>query len=296
MNDQNTIRNYKNAIFIYFAERGDNFTLKVPHHNKWLSTIRFLKNRGWEIKENPSFKKHFSCLSKYHKIGYKNNVALLMEIGADNIKVEFGDIKNLWTGVAQSFWSDPSDSRFTKLTYLESIAVKLEIHRLLEYYKRYNHEFTPEDSSLSPENYIINKLKNNTHIHGVVNCLNDIKVSMSKPENHNYIRNSSDKDGKRIICGEEKYFYNPYTKRLSYGVVWHNINNMWWVISGGKLFNICASDLFDFSKSLSRREPVTQSKINTLIDYYTQKREYIKCDRIYKSYEKYNKSEIQLRP
>src|SRR5690606_4735487 len=131
--------------------------------------------RGFTITENPSYKEHYSCLSKCHKIGHKKDVAVLMEIGANRIEIQFGNIQNLWKGIAQSFWDNPSDDRYTKLSYLEDIAVKLEIHRVLEFCKKWSMPLEANDNDLNPEDRIINKLKGNTHIHGKVERLEDIK-------------------------------------------------------------------------------------------------------------------------
>lgn len=276
MDKKNTLRNYKNSVLIHFAERGENFTLKVPHHGKWIAIIKFLKKRGWNIGENPSYKEHYDCLSKYHKIGYKADVACLMEISNDSIIVEFGNIKNLWTGIAQSFWSNPTDERMAKLTYMESMRVKLEIYKLMKFCEKYNHELRREEENMKPEEYIVNSLKNNTHIHGIVTCLNDIKLDIT-PTNHNWHYNSNDKNKKKIICGETKYFYDSRTRRLSCGVVWHHINNMWWVITNGTLRNIAAFELFDFVKGLPKRKPLEKGEVERLLKKFESKRDYQRC-------------------
>lgn len=276
---KDTLRNYRNKVMLNFEHRGDNFSLKVPHYGKWTSIIRFLKSRGFDVKENQTYKEHYNCLSKYHKIGFKKDVALLMEISSNSISVEFGNIKNLWKGMAQSFWDNPSDDRYTKLNYLESVAVKLEIKKLIDFCKKYEFTIIKEDSDLCPEDYIIHNLKVNTHIHGKVECLNDIKLSITK-DNHNYHYNSNDKNKKKIICGEVKYFYNYYNNRLSCGVVWHNINNMWWVICGNELRNVSSFNLFDFEPNLPRKKPIDENKLDKLLSKYEQKRDYQKCHNI----------------
>jgi len=201
-----TLRNYKNSVMLQFDHCGNNHTLKVPHHGKWIQIIKFLKKRGFDIKENPTYKEHYNCLSKYHKIGFKKDVALLMEISASSIKVEFGNIQNLWKEMAQSFWSNPTDDRFTKLTYLEGIAVKLEIKKLMDFCGKYELDFIREDDNLSPEEFIIDKLKINPHIHGKVECLNDIKLAIT-PDKHDWYYNSDDKNKKKIICGDNKIIF-----------------------------------------------------------------------------------------
>lgn len=281
--NNDTLRSYKNKVVLKFSKRGDDFTLDVPHYNKWVSIIRFLKKRGFDVKENKAYKEHYDVLSKYHKIGLKKDVAVLMEISADSIYIEFGNIQNLWKEMAQSFWSDPKDDRFTKLSYLESVAVNLEIKKLLQYCERYNLTKKIEDDNLSPEEYIIKKLKINKHIHGEVNCLNDIKNSITQ-DSYNWEHNSDDRDNKKIVCGETKYFYDYYNKRLACGIVWHNINNMWWVICGNKLRNIASYNLFDYEKSLPRRTPADDSDIDRLLRKYESKKDYKRCMNIQNFY------------
>ena len=93
---ENKIRNYRNTVNIQFNEWGESFSLDVPHYNKWMAIIRFLRKRGWKIGENKYYKDQFECLSKYHKIGHKKDMSLLMEITAKSIIVQFGNTKNLW--------------------------------------------------------------------------------------------------------------------------------------------------------------------------------------------------------
>lgn len=271
-----TIRNYRNSVWLRFENRGSSFTLDVPHHKHWVAIMRFLKSRGFSISENDTFKKHYAFLSKYHKIGYKKDVALLMEINPISIEIEFGNIKNLWKGMAQGFWSSKSDDCYTHLSYLENLAVKLEIKKLLDFCKRYNMQFLEEDDRMNPEQFIINKLKINSHIHGKVECLNDIKLAI-KEDSYNFTHNSNDKNKKKIICGDKKYFYDSRTKRLSCGIAWHNINNMWWVITNKTFTNIASFELFDFDPTLPRRKATNPSKIHNLLKKFEEKRDYKKC-------------------
>jgi hypothetical protein len=279
-----SIRNYRNTIDLYFGHCGKNFTLDVPHYNKWTSIIRFLKKRGFIVKENQSYKEHYNCLSKYHKIGFKKDVALLMEITPSSIKVEFGHILNLWTGIAQAFWDNQNDDRYKKLNYLQSSAVKLELKKFLEFCQKFGLTLGKEDNELAPEEYIIKKEKDNPHVHGEINCLNDIKESLTN-NNYNCGSNSDDKNKKKIICGETKYFYD-YNRRLSCGIAWHNINNMWWVICGNKLNNVASFNLFDYEKDLPRRKPVNQDFIDRLLRKYEVKKDYQKCLNIQNYYKK----------
>ena len=155
----------------------------------------------------------------------------------------------------------------------------------MEFCEKYNHEFIPEDYSFTAEEYIINNLKTNSHIHGKVTCLEDIKKSITE-DSYDYQHNSNDANNKKIICGELKYFYNYYNRRMFCGIVWHNINNMWWVIVNGVKYNVASFNLFDFDKNLPKRKPASQGDIQRLLNKFESKKEYLRCHAINKQLEK----------
>jgi hypothetical protein len=276
----NTIRNYRNTVSLNFEQRGEKFTLDVPHYKKWLEVIKFLQKRGFVINKNNYYEKNYKSLSKFHKIGFKNDVACLLEIGSRNINIEFGNIQNLWKDMPQSFWSSKSDDRYTHLSYLEDKAVELEIYKLMEFCKKYNHVLYIEDNKLSVVDLIIKENNSNSHIHGKITCLEDIGKPIT-PDSYNYKSNSDDKNKKKIICGDLKYFYDWQTKRLGCGIAIHHINNMWWLLFGKQRRNIVCWDLFDYEPGLPRRKPVEEGKVNKLLEFYQNKRDYKKCQAIY---------------
>lgn len=281
---ENSIRIHKNCINLRFKEHGKNFTLDVPHKNVWIEIMKFLTKRGFKITRNEYYFKGYKCLSKYHKIGYKNDVAVLIEIGSSNISIEFGNKKNLWN-TSNNFWSDKSDNRYTKLSYLENLSVKLEITKLFEFCEKYNHVFIKDEHLMSPSEFILNDSKDNKHIHGVCVSLDDLKNSI-KEDSYNYKFNSNDANDKKIICGDTKYFYDYNNKRLSKGNVYHNINNMWWIISNDKLYNKASYELFDFDENLPRRKPVDIDKMYRILSKYEKEHNYIRCNNIYKIIQK----------
>ena len=57
--------------------------------------------------------------------------------------------------------------------------------------------------------------------------------------------NARDRDNKRIENGQVKYFRDRHG-RLARGQVYHNINNMWWVVLNETAYNnVACFDLFD---------------------------------------------------
>lgn len=65
--------------------------------------------------------------------------------------------------------------------------------------------------------------------------------------------NSRDRDGKTVYNGEVKYFRH-WNGRLYRGRVYHNINNMWWVILDRfTVRNVASFELFDLTPEDNRR-------------------------------------------
>lgn len=271
----NTLRNYRTELWLTFSQRDEPFK-KGPYHEKtWLAIIAFLRRRGFKISKHPLYQSNWKCLSKDHKIGYKNDVVSLLETTPTSIKVIFQNVRNLWES-KQSAWTNPSDNRYQKLSYIENIRVNLELQKLTAFCLKFDACFVPEDSTLSPEEYIINRLKSNRHIHGVVAKLEDIKEHI-KSDSYDYKHNSNDGNGKKIICGDRKYFYDYQTRRLSTGIVWHNINNMWWVIINDTLKNLASFELFDYDSSLPRRKSLTIREADSLIKRFCKNNEFLKA-------------------
>lgn len=275
MRQQNRIRTHRNTVFFDTTNGEETVIFK--------QVISFLRRRGFKVGVNPTIKEMYSSISKNHKIGYKKDIACLIEIYSDCVKIEFGHVKNLWKDLLQSFWSSKTDDRYTHLSYLEELAVKLEIKKTVYYAFKKGFVIEKNDSQKSPEEFIVDKLKINKHIHGNVTCLEDIKKDMTI-DSYNYKNNSNDANGKKIICGEKKYYYDYRTKRIMYGYAWHNINNMWWVILGNKFKNIASFELFDYSPDMPRRKQLGYkellTKVQNVLKSTAEKRYFERCVKI----------------
>ena len=76
------------------------------------------------------------------------------------------------------------------------------------------------------------------------------EVDGQTPE-HEY--NAKDRDGKILHNGEVKYF-RDWSGYLIRGVIYHNINNMWWVLPlDGDVMNKACFELFDLTDAEPRR-------------------------------------------
>jgi len=274
----------ENKAYIRFEERGDSWkATKLPHYAKWISLMLFFRRRGF-VFSTPQYYLEQKHQQANHKTGIKNGVAVCLELCGSQINVEFGGVKNIWENWGCNLW-DSSDSRHKPLNYLELIAVKTEYAKFQKFIATWGEVIDKNEKNKTVEQLIVDNLKNNNHIHGVVTCLQDIKVSIeSGAGKHNQGSNSRDKNGKQIICGDVKYFYHWKTKRLHRGVVWHHINSMWWVIVNGKRENLSAHDLFDYDDTLPKRKmlnPEQQiNRLTSVLKHFESIRDYNRCIKI----------------
>lgn len=272
------ITRYNNKLFINFDEKGENFTLDVPHKKDWDSLLYFLRRRGFKISAIPHYVEHYNILSKYHKQATKENLLILLEIDRQSIKVEIGDIRNTFNSKDQ-FKSTYHDG-FIHLNYIDSLRIKNELLQIKKHFTDKGFEYDPCDSELDKVELIIQKEKINSHVHGKgIENIEDISVIVNQyPDNHNNL----DANKKRIISGEMKYFYDRRTKRLSCGIAIHNINNMWWVLNNGNRQNIASFDLFDYSPDLPKRNQSRKTQIlKEKLSVLEKQRDYRRCEKIY---------------
>lgn len=115
-------------------------------------------------------------------------------------------------------------------------------------------------SAYSDEGYVLPKLEIRKH-----------KIA-SDSVTIESVYNAKDRDGKVLLNGDIKYFRDGCNGYLYRGKIYHNINNMWWVIVDKRnVRNVASFQLFDLSESdcLRRKAPDRTPK------EYLTKRDYI---------------------
>lgn len=233
---------------------------KISDHHlykDWLKVCKHFKSRGFLFKTQ-KYHEDNNWGKPYNKVGFKSNgVCVLLELGGKWITIEVDNISNLWDS-ENNFW-EGYDDRSVKLNYLDSKRIELEISKFLKPYpeKEIVKEFKGAE-------FIINNKKESWHSHHKEKLdelgLEGVKFQMSDYDLKSY--NSKDKNKKQIECGEEKYFYNG--KSLQKGLVYHNINNMWWILCGGEVRNKASFELFDYAGQPKRKPLTEEQKINRL--------------------------------
>ena len=288
-----TIDKYKDSFYVRFDEYGDTYKgiTKLPHYKDWTKILNHLKKRGFKIKTPEYFLKE-NCGIHTHKVAYRDSVVVTLECMSAQIAVKYGDIKNLWKDWEFNFWA-LTDDRSTPLTYLEGKKIELEVIKILGILPQ--ELIVNNDIKLSPEEKIIKSKKESCHSYKKERLdelgLDGVVFQMSE---YDHSQNSNDRNKKKINCGELKYFYG-YDKHLVCGRVYHNINNMWWVLSGGERTNMASFELFDYNGEPRRKQLTKEQKINRLeseLKRYESKKNYIRCISINKQIEKLKATEI----
>lgn len=287
-----TIDKYVDRFYIRFDKGGNTYggITKLPHYKTWIKALTHLKKRGFEIK---TCKYHLeqNWAKDLNKVAVKGNVSFVLECMSSQIKVEYGDIKNLWEN-ENNFWG-LSDRRSQQLTYLEGKKIEVEVNKLLSIFPQdivINHD----NSKLTDTEKILKNKKESSHNKDASKLdelgLDGVVYQMS---DYDFGRNSKDRDEKQLTCGELKYFYD-YNKRLKYGRVYHNLNNMWWVLTTDDYHNEASFELFDYNGESRRKQLTKEQKINRLeseLKKYENAKNYIRCISINKQIEKLKSTE-----
>jgi len=283
---------YKDSLYIRFDQGGDTWgsISKLPHYKDWVKVLNYLKRRGFEIKTPEYFIKQNYGKST-HKTAYKQDIVLSLELMGSQIAIKFGNIQNFWKDMDYCFWS-LTDHRATQLNYLEGKRIELEVNRLLSIFPQ--EKIKREDIKLSPEQKILKNKKESCHSKDRTKLdelgLEGVVFQMSE---YDHSQNSTDRDKKKLECGELKYFYD-YDKRLKCGRVYHNLNNMWWVLTTDDYHNVSSFNLFDYNNQPRRKQLKTEEKINRLeseLRKHESNKNYLRCMAINKQIEKLKSTE-----
>ncbi|MCP3778766.1 MULTISPECIES: hypothetical protein [Paenibacillus] len=204
------------------AVRGD----KEISHPTFLRMLDMMRNRGFVIGSDPRIDRDYSILSKDHFAGNKGELLFVGEKYNCGAKLEFYQEINV---------ENPNGGRydfnkFEKMSYLLQKRFLVEV--------RYMEQFLLEEGFTCDSKPVLK-----TSYDKVFHELNSPSRHWSSENLPDY--NALDKDGIRINNGEVKYFRGR-KGTLMRGTVYHNINNMWWVIVNKDHYtNLAAFELFN---------------------------------------------------
>ncbi|MGF9644073.1 hypothetical protein AAIH69_13785 [Paenibacillus sp. MABNS29] len=206
------------------AVRGD----KEISHPTFLRMLDMMRNRGFVIGSDPRIDRDYPILSKDRFAGNKGELLFVGEKYNCGAKLEFYQEINV---------ENPNGGRydfnkFEKMPYLLQKRFLVEV--------RYMEQFLLEEGFVCDSEPVLK-----TSYDKVFHELNSPSRHWSSENLPDY--NALDKDGIRINNGEVKYFRGR-KGTLMRGTVYHNINNMWWVIVNKDYYtNLASFELFDLA-------------------------------------------------
>jgi hypothetical protein len=197
---------------------------------------------GFRVTVDPRIKKDYPILSKYHKYGNWKGLEVDIEIYPVGMRFEF--YQNFNTGDRAKGQGKYAFRKYKLMPYLIKKRLEYTFNQLTELLQsKMECNVVDTDNPKEAEKSIIGNKQSSCHNKTPVNSLEDFQYQLSQYDvNHN----SWDCNKKKIECGQIKYFRDYRTGRLFRGRVYHNLNNMWWVLINKYSYtNMASWELFD---------------------------------------------------
>ncbi|MFS1518586.1 hypothetical protein V1503_19295 [Bacillus sp. SCS-151] len=200
--------------------------------------FEMMRGRGWFIQSDQRISKDYPSLAANHFEGEKEELKFKAEKYRIGFKIEFYQEVNTINKNGGYYDFD----KLKLMPYLIRCRFLVELNKVKEFVASKGYMDTCEPFKEKAYDVIMRRIKSCWHY----------KEGKELPEYDLPMYNAEDKDGKRIRNGELKYFRDR-KGRLQKGVVYHNINNMWWtIISEYEYTNLGSFALFDIDTKENR--------------------------------------------
>lgn len=212
-----------------------------PHWENFKDLMRFLGTIGFYVGEDKEIKKNFHYLNKTHRAGGFGDLRFKASYGGNIFEIEF---------FQDVFHENPCGGfydfdKYEKMPYLIQKRYDWTLDKLLKYFEKCGFSVEFQQNTCKGEAFIINDyIRSWHHPQKAWFSLKDVEGQTAK-----YEYNGKDRDGNILHNGEIKYFRN-WDGYLMRGKVYHNINNMWWVLLvDGQVRNKACFELFDLKET-----------------------------------------------
>jgi len=231
------------------------------HYELYRKVLNYLGSIGFYVSSDKEIDKNYPILSKDHHYGRYAELEFKSERYPAGFKIEFFQNINFENRHGGYYDND----KLKKMPYLVGKQFELTIKKL----SRFLIEKGVMDDTKPIYKNAKAKIKYDyaTSWHHPQKDMNFFLSELHGTTCESY--NNKDRDGYTLYNGDIKYFrdFNGYLYR---GRIYHNINNMWWVIvNRNELRNIACFDLFDLSPIDFRG----RQKKSTIPDSFKVKRE-----------------------
>lgn len=213
--------------------------IKESHYPLLHKVLNFMKDRGFDVDRDPEIVQHYKCLSKDHWYGRKGDLEFKAERYPAGWKIEF--FQNVvFENRAGGYYDF---DKYEKMPYMIKLVVRNEARHISEFLEGLGCIVDSEKQYKLATDKIKFSYVNSCHYEQ--KSMEEFELSDLDGQTDKYSYNHQDRDKKAIHNGELKYFRH-WDGRLSRGIVYHNLNNMWWVITNKyELRNVVDFELFD---------------------------------------------------
>ena len=212
-----------------------------PHWVNFKDLMRFLGSIGFYVSEDKEIKKRFPSLNETHRRGRFDDLRFKAEYAPNCFDIDYsvGGVHENPHGGFYDF------DKYKKMPYLIQKRFDWTKEKLLKYFEKCGYSIEFKTNTCKGEAFIIHDyIRSWHHPQEKWFSLKDVDGQTAK-----YETNGTDRDGNILRNGETKYF-RDWSGYLLRGKVYHNINNMWWVLlADGKVRNKACFELFDLNET-----------------------------------------------
>lgn len=218
---------------------------KNPHWDNFKKLLRFMGSIGFYVGKDAEIEKKYPALNDYRRIGRYGDLKFKAEWAENYFSIRFyQDINH------ENPHGGYYDFRRTeKMPYLIRKQYELTLRKMIDYFESEGYEIKRTDQRLKGAAFIVSHYIEGWH-HPQTEPFDLTEIEGQAPDQE---YRCMDADKKILRNGDTKYFRdrNGYLCR---GKVYHNINNMWWVLlPDNTVKNIAAFALFDLNESICRK-------------------------------------------
>lgn len=217
----------------------DRWNKRQPHYPILHRLLNFMQDRGFRVGRDPRIEQHYKILTKDHWYGRKGDLEFKAERYPAGWKIEF--FQNIvFENKAGGYYDF---DKYKKMPYLIKLLFRNEVRHIKQFLIQFGYQDVSDPIYKLASDRI--KAKYVESWHYPQKSMDEFQLEDLNGQTDPYSYNHLDRDKKIIYNGQVKYF-RDWNGRLVRGIVYHNINNMWWVILNDyKYTNKADFELFD---------------------------------------------------
>ncbi|MDD3394877.1 MAG: hypothetical protein PHG19_09590 [Anaerotignum sp.] len=205
----------------------------------FIETMRFMGSIGFYVGEDKHIKKRYPIDSKNHREGRYAHLEFKAEWHPNLFEIAF--FQNVqYENLNGGYWDFEKRS---KMPYLIGKTYEVVYKKLIRFFEGKGYDIKFLVNQKRGKDFIIEDYIRSCH-HPQKERFDLSEIEGETVESYN----NQDRDRNTVYNGETKYFRDWWNGYLMRGKVYHNINNMWWVLLPcGGIRNIASFQLFNLS-------------------------------------------------